>query len=236
MTAIVLVGGNHALTQEKHAEVPTALVHIGGAPFLCWVTEWLEYQNFAHIVYATSHCLDKFQAWANDTAISHPTLCLDILSDPTPLGTAGAALLCSKRFPADICLITNGDSLLLTDLKPALDLLKNNTTLDGIIFGRHASHAGRFGTLEINDHNFLTAFKEKEAGTGLVNVGLYLLKKSLLDTIPTDKYTSLEYHCFPEWLAQHKKILVIDATDKPYIDMGLPDTSQFKHVKEPSPI
>jgi D-glycero-alpha-D-manno-heptose 1-phosphate guanylyltransferase len=215
MIAIVLVGGKH---------LPNPLIPVAKKPFLYWLTLWLKAQGFSHIVYSAGHHANKIAAWAHDLAILEPSLCLDVVAESRPLGTGGAAALCAQRFPSDYTLIVNGDSILLSGIQIAVQKLKQQPSLDAIIFGTTLTNAGRFGTLVVNPDQQLIAFKEKQPGKGSINAGVYLLKNELLADIKTDQVSSLEYDCFPRWLQAGKNIEVIEVLDKnaPFIDIGTP--------------
>ena len=223
MIAIVLVGGKQSLVSELYPDLPTSLIPIAGEHFLYWLTQWLKSQGFRHIVFSAGKNSDKIAAWANHFAMLEPSLCLDVVTESRPLGTAGAAALCAKRYPSTFSFIFNGDSILLTNLRPAISKLKKSKNLDGIILGTSITNAGRFGTLEVDEKHSLKAFKEKEPGRGLINAGVYMLRNELLTDIDTAKELSLEYNCFPQWLKENKQIHVMDDTS-PFIDIGTPDS------------
>lgn len=220
MVAIVLIGGKHLLNP---------LVPVANEPFLYWLTLWLKSQGVSHIVYSASHQhADKINAFSQQLATAFPALCLDVITEARPLGTGGGSALCAQRFPSDYTLIVNGDSILLSDMRPALALLQQKASLDGIIFGTHLTNAGRFGTLEVDEHQQLRAFREKQPGKGSVNAGVYLLKNELLANVSPDKESSLEYDCFPNWLNEGKSIMVID-DHAPFIDIGTPESLKRAH-------
>lgn len=223
MIAIVLVGGKDSLVSELYPELPPPLIPVNGQPFLYWLTLWLNTQGFKHIVYSAGHHAEKVSAWVNHMSDVQPGICLDIVTESRPLGTAGAAALCAKRYPSPISVVVNGDSILLTNFRPQLEKLRKQTSLDGIILGASVSNAGRFGTLETDEHNRLVAFKEKQPGKGAINAGIYLLRSELLNELSSDKELSLEYGCFPQWLKEGKQIEVAAETSS-FIDIGTVET------------
>lgn len=237
MIAIVLVGGKQSLVSELYPELPSPLIPVAGEPFLFWLTQWLKTQGFTHIVYSAGHFSEKIAAWAHHLASLEPSLCLDVVTESRPLGTAGAAILCANRFPSTFTFIVNGDSILLTDVRPKLKMLMQRSELDAVILGTSVTNAGRFGTLEVGEQNRLIDFKEKQPGKGPINAGVYLLRNELLSELDADKELSLEYDCFPRWIAQHKNILVSDDA-APFIDIGTPDTLKRAHelIKQYQPV
>jgi D-glycero-alpha-D-manno-heptose 1-phosphate guanylyltransferase len=228
MIAIVLVGGKQSLVSELYPDLPTPLIPVCGEPFLYWITQWLKTQGFTHIVYAAGHYSAKISAWAHQLSSFEPSLCLDVVTETRPLGTAGAATLCAKRYPSTFTFVINGDSILLTDIRPAIKRLQQNADIDGIIHGTTVTNAGRFGTLEVDQSHHLQAFREKQAGKGPINAGVYLLRNELFREMTPDKESSLEYEYFPKWLAQGKNIEVVE-DEVPFIDIGTPESLKRAH-------
>lgn len=211
MTAIILVGGKD--------DAP--FMQTANEPFLFWLTQWLKKHQFNQIVYSAAHNSEKIQTCVNDIANREPKLCLDVVTENTPLGTGGAAALSAQRHPANTVLITNGDSLLLEDLQQGIAILKSDPQIDGILFATTLPNAGRFGRLAL-ENNQLVEFKEKEAGSGPINAGIYLLRSKLLREIASEKNVSLERDCFPAWLKQGKHFHVI-VSKAPFLDLGSQD-------------
>ena len=223
MTAIVLAGGKKSLLNELYPDLPPALVPLAEKPFLYWLTQWIKQQAFNQIVYGAGIHFDTISAWANQQALLDADYCFDVFGETRPLGTAGATLQAAKRFPSEVFLVVNGDSLVLTDITPYLEKLKETPELDGMLIGANLNNAGRFGSLLVNEQGILEAFKEKQPSKALCNTGVYLLKQPLLEKLPSDKELSLEYDCFPKWIEQGKRFEVIPF-DGPFIDIGSPES------------
>ncbi len=222
MVAIVLVGGKRSLIND-YPYLPDPLIPVAGEAFLYWVTQWLKTLGFNHIVYSAGHHAEKVTAWAQHLASQDHSLCLDVVSEVRPLGTAGATALCANRFPSSYTFVVNGNSILLADLKPVIQQFKSTKELDAIILGTSVNNAGRFGKLEIDDNQRLISFKEKHPGNGLINAGVYLLRNDLLSSIITNKETSFENECFPNWVNEGKHIAVVDSKAT-FIDIGTPES------------
>ncbi len=229
MIAIVLVGGKHSLNHD-YPDLPDPLIPVAQKPFLFWVTAWLKSHGFNHIVYSAGHYAEKVTAFAHQLSSQDRSLCLDVVTEPRPLGTAGAATLCANRFPWSFTFVVNGNSLLLDNLKPVIERFKQTAMLDAIILGCNVNNAGRFGKLEVDHQHRLVSFKEKHAGHGPINAGIYLLRNNLLEDIIAHKETSLENECFPRWLSLKKQIEVVQS-HAPFIDISTPDSlKQSAHL------
>lgn len=214
MAAIVLVGGKES----------TPFMPAGNEPFLHWLLQWLKSQGFTQIIFSAAHHSKEITTWVNEASHRETKLCLDVVIESTPLGTGGAVALSANRYPNDITLVTNGDSLLLENLHDAMYQLKEDESLDGIIFATTLPNAGRFGSLEFNKNKKLISFKEKHSGNGPINAGIYLLRNELFANIPTDKKTSLESKWFPLWLKEGKNFQVF-VSQAPFLELDAKDAA-----------
>jgi NDP-sugar pyrophosphorylase family protein len=141
-----------------------------------------------------------------------------------PLGTAGGVLNALDIYGLDFdsVLVLNGDSLALTDLNPLFRCFKD-PFIKVAVLGVHVCNSERFGTLAIKGGGYLAGFKEKQAGSGLINAGIYLFRKEVLEELPRGKSLSFELDVFPKLLMQNIPIKVIEV-DAPFIDIGTEDS------------
>lgn len=226
MTAIVLAGGK-IQASEAFPDLPIPLTPVASQPFLFWLTQWVKRQGFKQVVYCANRDSEQLAAWVSHQASQDADAIYDLIAESRPLGTGGAMLHAAKRFPADLFLVVNGDSLMLSDLESSIDKLKADETLDGILVGTNLENAGRFGNLIIDKNHLLSAFREKQPqpGKGIINAGIYLFKQSLFANLSTEKTLSLERDCFPQWLSQGKRFEVV-THQGPFIDISTTESLQ----------
>jgi D-glycero-alpha-D-manno-heptose 1-phosphate guanylyltransferase len=216
--AVILAGGLGMRLRHVLPHLPKSLAPVYGKPFLEWVIQFLAKQNIFRIIISTGYLADQIEKFA--LRINAPRLELQCIKEDLPLGTAGGVLNVLERsnVKCDNVLILNGDSLALVDLSPlfsALEEVSNGVALLGIWM----SDAERYGTLEVNKFGLLEGFKEKHPGSGLVNVGVYLFRRHLLDGIQRGKPMSFEIDVFPSLINQGVGIKVIEVK-APFIDIG----------------
>jgi D-glycero-alpha-D-manno-heptose 1-phosphate guanylyltransferase len=221
MSAIILVGGEGRRLSAVAPGKPKPLVEVAGQPFLHWVTRWVEAQGERHIVLAACHMADQVEAWAAAEGKARPSCKFSVTLEPSLLGTGGGLVYAASQYPDDHYLCLNGDSATFVSLKPAQDWLKSDPTLNGVIIAKELDDASRFGSLDIGADGLLKGFREKQAGAGWINAGIYLLKASLLAMEP--KPMSIEFDCFPRWLADGARIGVL-AAKADFLDIGTPET------------
>ena len=218
MSAIILVGGEGRRLRDIAPGVPKPLVMVAGQPFLHWVTRWVVAQGTDHIVFAACHMADQVKDWS---AREKSSAGLQVAVEPELLGTGGAVVFAARQHQDDTYLALNGDSATFVSLKPAQNWLKRDPDLDGVIIAKQIADASRFGSLDIGADGLLKGFREKQPGAGWINAGIYLLKAHLLalDVKPM----SIEFDCFPRWLAEGARIGVM-AAHADFLDIGTPET------------
>jgi NDP-sugar pyrophosphorylase family protein len=80
----------------------------------------------------------------------------------------------------------------------------------------------RYGSVALDHDGRITQFVEKgvRAGPGLINAGVYLLRKEIVRDLPEGQAISLEREIFPRLLGRGVYGLVCTG---PFIDIGIPD-------------
>ena len=101
------------------------------------------------------------------------------------------------------------------------------------------SDVSQYGSVETDDKHVVTRFNEKSGlkKPGLVNAGLYLLRKEFVDSLPEGSF-SLEKELFNTLVSQNKLQSV--PMNGLFIDIGTPDNYDMfislvenKRVNEP---
>lgn len=99
----------------------------------------------------------------------------------------------------------------------------DSQSLDMALVLREVPDVSRYGQAILDSRGILTGFNEKtnQAGSGTINGGIYLLKRSLLEEIPEGK-VSLENEMIPGWLAEGKRLGGF-VNDGYFMDIGIPE-------------
>jgi NDP-sugar pyrophosphorylase family protein len=137
-----------------------------------------------------------------------------------PLGTGGALKL-AEPLISDPVLVLNGDSYVEWSLVPMLEMLEQKKA-DLIIVLQAVADVTRYGTVALDDQGRVTRFVEKgaAAGPGLINAGVYLVRKQIVRSLPGDRAISLEREVFPRLLDCQVYGFVCTGI---FIDIGIPD-------------
>jgi len=225
---VVLAGGMGTRIRHLLDNLPKPLAPVNGKPFLEWVLHFLLGQKLRHIIFSTGYMAEKIEKFASQNTLG---LDLQCAKEEFPLGTAGGVINSIDKYGLNFknVLVLNGDSLALTNLSPLFECF-NDPFIKVAVLGVRVGNAERFGTLAVGGEGYLAGFKEKQAGSGLINAGVYLFRREILDGLPRSASLSFELDIFPKLLMQNILIKVIEV-EAPFIDIGteesLGDASLF---------
>lgn len=219
VTAVVLAGGRGTRLAGLYPHIPKPLVPVCGEPFIHWVTHWLVGQGISDIVYSLGYRADQVIGWVEHARSNWPAM-LRWVTEEEPLGTAGGVLQ-ALPYCAGHVLVLNGDSLAVT---PLACLLAHGKDADGAILGVPMSDAGRYGTLTLDAQGRLIRFAEKQPGAGIINAGVYLFRRPVLEPMPRGVRLSMEEEVLPKLIAAGASIYCEIAENAPFLDIGTPES------------
>lgn len=223
MQAIVLAGGLGTRLRSVVQDLPKPMAPINGKPFLAFVLEYLKKQGIAEIILSVSYKYELIQEYFKDEFYG---MKLHYNIEKELLGTGGA-IKDALKFVKNEVYVLNGDTLFDIDLKK-LTLSSSKIC----IALKQMQNFDRYGTVNVDKQGFATSFEEKIfKKQGLINGGIYLLKKNIFD-----EFNLEEKFSFEEFLQENYKTLKIQTQifDDYFIDIGIPEDyynfiSQFIH-------
>ena len=223
-TALILAGGMGNRLAAIHPDTPKPLLPVAGQPFLYWLVSWLRSQNFSDFVFAAGHKGEQIEKWLNESSLMRGAT-WRFHREEKPLGTGGAVRACLSLCHENLAVI-NGDSLIITPLKPLFDEMVN-PEITGIILGNPVEDASRYGTLQSGPDGFLTGFHDKQPGRGVISAGITFLRRVALEGFPSGVTLSMESDIMPRLISGGAKIKLreVDAAT-PFIDIGTPESLQ----------
>lgn len=216
MQSVILAGGRGTRLRAISGGTPKPLINVGDRPFIAYLIENLRRFGVSEIVFLVGPFARDYAAQLGDGA-AMGVHALHVPEDP-PAGTAGA-LLHAARHLAPEFLLLNGDSYFDINL---LDLAVRPRCRDALAALALAQLADvdRFGSVSLAD-DLITSFSEKAAtGPGLINGGVYWLKRDLLSEVGAVP-ASLEHDVLPR-LAARGALLGFVYPGR-FIDIGTPE-------------
>lgn len=219
-TVILLAGGFGTRIRELYPDVPKPMIPVAGQPFLEWTIRYWVQQGFHRFIVSLGHLAaigERFCAARNGQGLDIRTVV-----ESAPLGTGGAIHYAAQTCGvSDVFVAANADSLVVADMRPAMQLMQD-PQVDGVLLGVPVPDTTRYGSLAVEGAR-LTGFREKRPGTGLINGGVYVLRRKMLDLFPTQRPMSVETDAFPALLSSGADLRVVPA-DAPFLDIGTPES------------
>jgi NDP-sugar pyrophosphorylase family protein len=222
--AFVLCGGQGTRLRPVLADQPKSMALISGTPFLQLLLGRLRSQGIDEVILGTGYMADKIESYFGSG--NKLALRIRYSREHEALGTGGALKL-AEPFISDPVLVLNGDSYVDWSLVPMLELFMAKNA-DVVIMLQAVADVARYGSVALDQDGRVTQFVEKGAATGpgLINAGVYLLRKQIVGDLPADRTGSLEREVFPRLLNRRFYGLVSTGL---FIDIGIPD--DFKRAQ-----
>jgi mannose-1-phosphate guanylyltransferase len=200
---------------------PKVLAPVAGVPFLAHLLAQLRSQGARRIVLCLGHRARPVLAHLR----ANPAVGMDVvpLVEPRPLGTAGAIAHALPSLRTDPVLVLNGDTYVGADFREMLgDFRRRGLAASILCVG--VEKASRYGTVELNGAGRVARFREKDperGGAGLINGGVYLFGRPVLERIAAQGEGSLEVDVLQRLPAGTLGAWPVVA---PFIDIGTPES------------
>jgi NDP-sugar pyrophosphorylase family protein len=222
--AFVLCGGAGTRLRPVLSDRPKSMALISGMPFLQLLLDTLRSQGVDDVILGTGYMAEKIDGYfgsGNNCAVR-----IRYSKEDEPLGTGGALKL-AEPLISDPVLVLNGDSYVEWNLGPMLDLFTAKDA-DLVIVVQEVTDVTRYGSVTVGQDGRIARFVEKgaAAGPGLINAGIYLLRKQIVRDLPAGRAISLEREIFPRLLKRRVYGLISTGL---FIDIGIPD--DFKRAQ-----
>lgn len=216
----ILAGGRGTRLLSVVNDVPKPLAPVLGKPFLQYLLENYSDQGFSNFIFLLHYKADliiEFLKKMKSSILFQSDIQYSI--EPSLLGTGGAVAyaLNSLKYIGDF-LIVNADTWV--DAKSMQSIYDASSPAMGVI---STSDASRYGKVSMSG-DMVTEFEEKRenAGSGLINAGLYKLHSSIFEGRVGE--FSMEKDIFPE-LIKNKNLQAVPL-DTEFIDIGIPEDYQ----------
>jgi mannose-1-phosphate guanylyltransferase len=196
--ALILVGGEGTRLRPLTTVQPKPVVPLVNQPFMAYMLEWLGGHGVDDVIMSCGYLPDGIKSVLGDG--SALGIRLRYIEEPTPLGTGGA-LKYAEGVLDERFLMLNGD--VLTDFDITAQLRQHERTgARGTLALVAVEDPSAYGLVRLNHDRSVNGFLEKprpeEIDTNLVNAGIYVLHRDVLDEMaPAGSTISIERDLFP---------------------------------------
>lgn len=238
--AVILAGGQGTRLGLLTQDTPKPLLPVAGSPFLGLLIRQFALVGLRHFLVSAGFMGDKLRNFAKTFRHELPAgSTLKVVIEKAPLGTGGALALLADQLQPEFLLL-NGDSWFDFDIKDFLVRPFDDSALIKIAL-REVSDASRYGAVCLEDSRVAIFGEKCRAGAGLINTGVYHVRRDLLTYIPSSP-CSLEADVLPALVPAGK----VDGYcyEGYFIDIGVPDSyvqaqaelpAKFPHLFKPTP-
>lgn len=218
---IILVGGLGTRLKARVCETPKPMLEIGGKPFLTHVIREFARHGFTRFLLLAGYRADVVREYFSRPDADVPSgISITVVEESEPLGTGGA-LRAASAYLEEEFFLCNGDSLCLFNFLRMAGPLESPENLARMAL-MSVERNTRYGQVVV-DGNLVAGFTERSAsaGPGLMNAGIYYMRRELLNTVPPGK-SSLEGDVFP-LLAARGVLEAEQVFPHFFIDIGIPE-------------
>ena len=218
--AVILVGGKGTRLQSVVSDRPKPVAVVLGRPFVEWLILALRAQGVRHIVLSVGYMSEQIQNIIGngrrlDVKITYAV-------DPFPLGTGGALRRALDCIKGERFLALNGDSYCPFQVQRLLDEHLEHRALVTLWLTR-STESARYGSVDVDANGAVLNFREKSTGqhSDLINAGIYLIERKVLEVITLDIAFSAEKELFPSLIGIGLYAVVGSG---PFLDIGTPES------------
>ena len=224
MDAVVLVGGFGTRLRPLTLTRPKQMLPVVDRPMIEHVVGRLGEQGITRAVLSLGYRPDAFEAAYPQRRCAGVELFYAV--EPEPLDTAGAiAFAARKAGVKDTFIAVNGDVINRFPLVELLELHRRAEAQATITLAP-VPDPSRFGVVVCDHDGRVQAFVEKpsadEAPSNQINVGIYALEPTALDSVAEGARASIEREVFPR-LVEGGGLHAV-AWDGFWVDAGTPET------------
>jgi mannose-1-phosphate guanylyltransferase len=226
LPAVILVGGQGTRLRPLTDRTRKDMLSLVDRPLLAYTFEHLERHGVERSIISCGYLPDQIEAVFGAL---HDGMALEYAVEEKPLGTGGAIGFAGRELEGSFFAL-NGDSLREADLDAMVQFHRSKGAKATILLTPVADPS-RYGLVRTASDGRVETFLEKprpeEIDTDLINAGLYVLEREVLDLVPEGRAVSIEREVFPQLAAEGSVYGV--ALPGYWLDVGTPESYLQAH-------
>lgn len=212
---VIMAGGKGTRLRPHTEHCPKPMLSIAGKPILQHIVERAKSQGFSRFIFALNYLGDIIRGHFEDGA--KLGICIEYISEDSPLGTAGALSLLKPR-PEAPFVVTNGDVLTDIDYGALLDF-RSRQDAAAVMAVRLHEWSNPFGVVQMNGVE-ITGFTEKPVIRSHINAGVYALEPEALRQLEPNAHCDMP--TLFDRLRRSGLRTVAFPMHEPWLDIGRP--------------
>ncbi len=217
LTCIIMAGGKGSRLYPLTENTPKPLLRINNVPTIVKILCDVSKCGVKKAVISTGYLAEALEKEVGDRVYD---VDVKYAKEESPLGSAGGVKNASKYADGDL-LIISGDAVFEGNL---CEMIKQHyeTKADVTIACTRFDDTSRFGVAVTDTYGQIKSFCEKpkpgECDSRLVNIGIYIFSREIIDALPENTKLDFALDVFPK-LLDSKKVMVWES-DAYWCDMG----------------
>ena len=216
---VILCGGLGTRLKDLTKDLPKPMVDIHGQPFLDILINYASSFGFKRFILCSGYKAEIISKYYNNKVDGIEYV---FSKEEVSLGTGGALVNAAKLIRSKVFLGLNGDSICQVNLRNFYNFHLTKKAKVSIAL-TSVDDPGDYGCIALNENHEIIQFNEKSSSNSdgkLINAGIYLMDRDLINSFPSNKKLSLEYDMFPAFT---KKTLHGYIDNAPLFDIGTPE-------------
>ncbi len=221
MKAVVLAGGEGTRLRPLTSTRPKPLMPVADRPCIDYILRSLVTSGVKDFIIAIHYLSDRLIRAIGDGMGYNASIVYSF--EEKPAGTAGAVRRV-QSYLDETFVVTMGDIVADVEIAPLLEFHRARRSAATIAL-TEVDDPSQYGVAAINEKGRIQRFLEKpkrgEAFSNLVNAGIYILERRVIDFVPDDRMFDFSRDLFPLLLS--KGVPVYGAVLKgTWLDIGRP--------------
>ena len=215
MKAVILAGGLGTRLQPYTFFIPKPMLPLGNKPLLEYIIEWINKSGgITEVVICVSYLHRTIEDYFEDGA--RFGMQIEYARSERPLATAGQLKTAEKLLDEPFVCVY-GDSVYEFSLKKMIQSHKKNNAFVSMALLEYSTKL-KYGFIDVNGNERVTAWREKPEISGLINIGCYVMEPDFLKLVPKSAAFGMD-HAVRKALDQ-KKPVVGFKVESGFIDIG----------------
>ncbi len=217
LTAVIMAGGKGSRLYPLTENTPKPLLPINNIPSVIKILAELSRIGVKRAVVTTGYLASEMEK-----AVGERVYDVDVsyAREDSPLGSAGGVKNALSKTVGDL-LVISGDAVFEGNLG---DMVKNHyeNKADVTIACTEVEDTSRFGVISTDESGRIVGFcekpKEGECDSHLVNIGIYVISREIIESLPEKKALDFSLDVFPS--VMRDKRMFAWKSDGYWCDMG----------------
>lgn len=213
---VIMAGGRGTRLWPHTENCPKPMLPVGGKPMLEHIIERAKREGFTDLIIAIHYLGNRIEEYFGDGG--KWDVMISYLREESPLGTAGALSLMSKK-PDVPFVVTNGDVMTDVRYNDILEFHSRHQACATMAVRQHELQ-NPFGVVRTNGVE-IAGFEEKPVYRSHINAGIYVLSPEALEVLKPGEHCDMPT-LFTR-LQEKKGRTIAYPMHEPWLDVGRPE-------------